>query len=256
MGPADLAMPNGGDKKTILEEERLLPSIDDEKDDACEVNDVEKDASSVTNKLTFLLVACVAATAFYSFMRFGAGSSFRDILGATKRTKTNTGNEHLVELGTMLAEPREHAPAVDNLKSVVDPATAASRMAVMKVYLIAYGVASDHDLSEEGSPQQRALEFMAEKDALLLNLTEGGLGAPENYRFLTRFALAVLYYSTQGARWTFSMNFLSSQDSCGWYQELKYVDSSTEIRGVKCDGENNIESLVFRKSNTVTLQYS
>ena len=131
------------------------------------------------------------------------------------------------------------------------------RMDDVMMYLIEQGVSTENDLITSGSPQQRALEFIAIDDDISLDVPTGDIGSPEGYEFITRYILTVLYYSTAGARWTFELNFLQPKSVCQWYNNLNYVDNSTEFRGVFCDEETDeILALYLSKSRDLELDWA
>ncbi|CAB9520421.1 serine threonine-protein kinase BRI1-like [Seminavis robusta] len=102
-------------------------------------------------------------------------------------------------------------------------------------YLVNQGVSNEEDFLVSSSPQSMALQFIAVDDGLDLGVPNGDLDTTEGYEFITRYALAVLYYATLGPRqWSFELNFLQATPVCSWYSVLQYADSSTEVRGVVC----------------------
>ena len=101
-----------------------------------------------------------------------------------------------------------------------------ARMILVNEFLLNHNASRQEDFEREGSPQQRALDFMATKDALLLDVPST---FDDTYKFLSRYALAVLFYSTNGPAWSTDLNFLQPMDTCFWY------NSSLFHRAVICD---------------------
>ncbi|CAB9516380.1 serine threonine-protein kinase BRI1-like [Seminavis robusta] len=117
-------------------------------------------------------------------------------------------------------------------------------------YLVVHGVSNAEDFIDDDSPQSRALQFIAVDDGLNLSVPDGDLDTPEGYEFVTRYALTVLYYSTMGDRWVYTLNFLRPLSVCYWYSELQYPDESSEFRGVYCErGEGEPLSLLLERQN-------
>jgi hypothetical protein len=101
----------------------------------------------------------------------------------------------------------------------------------------------DHDaLSTPGSPQRRAAEWMADEDELQLSL-EG-----KSHAFLQRYALATIFYATQGdTAWAHQLKFLSGVQECGWNVDFIGDNNSTITMGVVCNNDNSVNELVIRK---------
>ncbi|CAJ1948253.1 unnamed protein product [Cylindrotheca closterium] len=81
---------------------------------------------------------------------------------------------------------------------------------------------------DRSSAEYKGLRFIASEDTL-------GLEPTKDPRLLERFALTVLYYSTNGAGWTDSFRWVTGADHCNWYQ----VNCDSEDRVTKLDGTLN-----------------
>lgn len=81
---------------------------------------------------------------------------------------------------------------------------------------------------DQSSAEYKGLQFIATEDTF-------GLEPTKDPRLLERFALAVLYYSTNGAGWTDSFRWLTGADHCNWHQ----VNCNAEDRVTKLDGTLN-----------------
>ena len=118
-------------------------------------------------------------------------------------------------------------------------------------YMIRYNVSKEEDLLQEGSPQHLALYFMLQESSRSgsekMEVPNGDPSAPDGYEFVTRYVLLVLYYSTNGERWTFNLNFHKTKlsDVCLEYSVLQYVTMETEYRGVACDESNQVITALF-----------
>ena len=62
------------------------------------------------------------------------------------------------------------------------------------------------------TPQQEALNWMIFNDSLKMNTT----GYPDE-RIAQRYAVAVLYFGTQGVKWINSTGWLTEDHECDWY---------------------------------------
>jgi hypothetical protein len=100
------------------------------------------------------------------------------------------------------------------------------------------GVSSLVALKTLGTPQNRAAFWLAETDgANLVIPTDFDTGGVELYKYTTRYAMAVLYYSTGGdTTWKDQVGFMSSLDVCEWY--AIFLNGSNSYRkGVLCEPE-------------------
>jgi hypothetical protein len=102
----------------------------------------------------------------------------------------------------------------------------------------------DHtSLSKPGSPQHRAAQWMADTDELQLPLARESSQA-----FLQRFALATLFYATQGdTAWNHKLKFLSNQHECDW-NDGNGNTNATQPMGVMCNEKNGtVTKLIIRE---------
>jgi len=94
-------------------------------------------------------------------------------------------------------------------------------------------------LATLGTPQNLAAKWIAETDKQHLQIEA-------SEKFLQRYALAVLFFSTGGPTyWPQKLGFLSASDECLWFN-LGHDDVSTEVEvGASCLGTDQIRQLVF-----------
>ena len=243
------------DERPGLENGHSLPNVDELKTDAKAKNSerVGEDGQVIGRRTggwvfwVALLLALVVIGAIIGIaVAATSGGGSPSTASSTSSFQTSapqvvqqpSGSEK--ETGTDVAPaPVTAAPA---------PAPSGGRASQIKAYLTKEGISSDADLSTEGSPQFRAVDFLAVRDAYAIDIPTGNKDTPEGYAFMTRYVLSTLFFSTRGNDWTFDLNFLSDKDVCSWYSVLQYVDLSTEYRGVACveDG-TQVESLFMSK---------
>jgi Leucine-rich repeat (LRR) protein len=93
------------------------------------------------------------------------------------------------------------------------------RLYHMQEYLIVHGVTNRSDLeASTNSPQFNAVDWLAHDDTLVIGIPTGDLTTDSGYDFVTRYVMAVFYYSTNGQSWNFDLSFLSGKSTCEWYQ--------------------------------------
>jgi hypothetical protein len=101
-------------------------------------------------------------------------------------------------------------------------------------YMANSGISDLNDLTTFGSPQARAAIWMATVDSVNLPIPTGD--GEVAYKYLTRYVMTVLYYSTGGdTTWTNQLDFLSSDDVCGWYGIFASTSQSPYRKGIVCD---------------------
>lgn len=95
--------------------------------------------------------------------------------------------------------------------------------------IIDEGVSSSQALYNNSSPQGMAFNFIAEHDKRQLH--------PDEDLILQRYALAVLYFATQGSEWTYgNLHFLTGVHECHWQKKVHM-----SLLGVAaCDGKMHV----------------
>ena len=85
-------------------------------------------------------------------------------------------------------------------------------------------------LANASSPQRAAFQWIKS----FTNVTS-------NQKLLQRYALASLFYTTDGPRWTKTDSWLSAADECFWY--------TTAESGIFCDSNGNVMEINLRNNN-------
>ncbi|KAI2513577.1 hypothetical protein MHU86_717 [Fragilaria crotonensis] len=98
----------------------------------------------------------------------------------------------------------------------------------------------DHDhLTNSLSPEFLAARWIADKD---------GLAMPFSPSFLERYALATLWFATDGDNWWNNDLFMTDAHHCEWYSIFETVDK-TDFVGVRCNEDHEVTSLVLQTMN-------
>jgi Leucine-rich repeat (LRR) protein len=93
------------------------------------------------------------------------------------------------------------------------------RLSHMVDYLVRNGIASITSFTDVRSPQYKAVDWLAHDDELGLLIPKlAPADSDEAYDFVTRYVMAVLYYSTTGQDWKNDLSFLSKKNTCAWFQ--------------------------------------
>jgi len=84
-------------------------------------------------------------------------------------------------------------------------------------------------LNRANSPQGEAANWIAVEDQFQMEIPEiatSDIGVTHT-RFVERWTLAVIYYSTGGYTWRYQLNFLEPIDHCDWYET--FIDTTGSI---------------------------
>jgi hypothetical protein len=103
--------------------------------------------------------------------------------------------------------------------------------------------------TDPDSPQYRAAKWMVEEDPINWPLpgSSNGSSSLDNdvfrYRYLARYIMAVIYYSTgtaaqSGNGWFSQLRFLSRLDICSWQGIVTTPTSRLAVAGVFCNAQN------------------
>lgn len=126
--------------------------------------------------------------------------------------------------------PEEEAAAAQN--EVFN--SGSPRFQAAEILLEASGVSSRADLLTVDTPQFLAVDWIANSDGRELDFEATDINV-----VVQRFALAVLYFATNGDNWTESLNFLTESNECEWQQ----VNATNALGVVSCDDSNLVTSL-------------
>jgi Leucine-rich repeat (LRR) protein len=118
-------------------------------------------------------------------------------------------------------------------------------------FLIREGISSEADVTRAGSPQNRAALWIATLDAAKLEIPSSSSDDADSFfQFIQRYALATFYYALGGESWDFSMNFLSWNDTCDWFQELA-TDNGGQVDkfGALCNNVKRVHKILIPWNN-------
>ena len=128
------------------------------------------------------------------------------------------------------------------------------RMDAIIEFLANLGISSESKLKTGGTPQNKAVEWMAFSDEFRPRVPSPN---EKYFGFVERYVLAVLYFSTNGPSWTYRMKFLTGVHHCEWHDDfltgegatLRYgvSDCSTEASSSQTTGERLATALSLRK---------
>lgn len=81
---------------------------------------------------------------------------------------------------------------------------------------------------------------------MMANMDQANLAVPvaDDYDYMARYALTVLYFATNGKNWHQQFNFLSKGDVCTWKGDMIDTSGTKSVPyGVACDKDRIIWGL-------------
>lgn len=125
----------------------------------------------------------------------------------------------------------------NNGQATLPPGAFEPRVDMVRNFLSAF---SDADaLNQQGSPQHKASEWIADQDILHLPI--------DDPTFIERYALAVFYLSMGGPKWPLHLGFLTESSTCDWFHIGFGSDDKPRHVGANCGEGEKIQKLFFRK---------
>jgi hypothetical protein len=121
-------------------------------------------------------------------------------------------------------------------------------------YLAVRRISPAHTFRNTESPQFRAAQWIANEDALRLDIPNNE--EEDDYRFVFRYVMAVLFYYWGGlSEWEDPLGFLGSQDVCQWRVPYTIFPNTPEqqdlFKGVGCLEDGTPTMLDIGKSRVV-----
>ena len=103
-------------------------------------------------------------------------------------------------------------------------------------------------LQAKNSPQRKAAKWIADEDKMNMKMP-ATTNYADAYKFVQRYALAVLYFAWGGDQnWIFKYQFLSEKDECDWNYEYTSNESDDAFQlGVTCNDDGEVDYLFMRK---------
>mmetsp|Transcript_31113 Transcript_31113/g.44170 ORF Transcript_31113/g.44170 Transcript_31113/m.44170 type:complete len:239 (-) Transcript_31113:29-745(-) len=147
----------------------------------------------------------------------------------------------LVGIIVLASEQRKETKSQDGI--TLDD-SAFSRVSDVRHWLLQNKIVEPTDLKYR-SPQTRAMEWIADEDGFTMPLPRNG----NQFEFVQRYALAVLYYALDGENWVRKHNyhFLSERETCAWNNPKIAPDGRRFSLGVTCNLSGQVAAIHIRK---------
>ena len=149
----------------------------------------------------------------------------------------------VVALSVGLTSDKRQSSKGDSNAVSNDPAYIKKRKTSIQNWIVNQNISPSVAFST-GSPQQRALDWMTEDDALQLKVPDGSKSSSGGYKFMSRYVLAVTYYALNGPQWNYKLEFLSRFQTCDWFNV--FGDPVGQV-GVLCDDDQTVTGLSLSK---------
>jgi len=103
-------------------------------------------------------------------------------------------------------------------------------------YLLENEISEWGSVRTSGTPQYRAVQFLANEDGMVMDIPDPDVSREEAFQFLERYAVSVFYYALGVT------NLVSSGPTCEWFRTFHNVGGghSTNI-GVVCNGQGQVQ---------------
>lgn len=130
----------------------------------------------------------------------------------------------------------------NNNKSAPKKATTKSEQRYLIIKNIVEPLSGKAAIESTTTPQYKALSWMSNDDTMYIN-------ANKTSAIIQRYAIAALYFATNGNLWTNSYKFLdSSKSECDW----NVIDDNGDLLGVGgCDPDGSIKVISLWNNNLV-----
>jgi hypothetical protein len=123
--------------------------------------------------------------------------------------------------------------------SVVVTSTRQSSFSGIVVYMEENSVSTFEAMATAGTPQYLAVNWLANQDVANLAVPTLTINSVVGYRYMFRYVLAVVYFSTEGYEWTGQLSFMTGRDICGW-NKVFTNGFQNFLRGVVCTGDTGL----------------
>jgi hypothetical protein len=106
-------------------------------------------------------------------------------------------------------------------------------------YMVVSGVSTETSLRTTDTPQNLAARWLAFDDEANTAVPPVAITVLEGYKYMTRYVLAVVYFSLGGENWNFQADFGTVEDICGW-QKTQFDGNQFYRQGVLCDSKTGL----------------
>jgi hypothetical protein len=142
-------------------------------------------------------------------------------------------------VGVSNKNKRESSNQQSSLDGFLDKGGRKSDINDVISYMVAAGVSSEISLRTLDTPQNIAVTWLALDDEANTAVPNVPITEMAGYRYMTRYVLAVVYFSMGGENWNFQAGFGTITSVCSWNQ-VKFDGTSFYRQGVLCDSNTGL----------------
>ena len=120
----------------------------------------------------------------------------------------------------------------------------------IKAWLVQQKVSIRQDIKARGTPQHKAVKWLADEDGAALPLPTVSIkdrNSKEGYMYMVRYVMAVLYYAMDGDNWTTKVNFMTDKDVCDWLGLSQRTNGNligSELGGLLCQEDTGMPGIL------------
>lgn len=230
MDPSDVVdIPIGGDEEDDSSHSQL-PTVEEARMHAHAVSATPNAHSGAERRRRIMLASVLVGLALLGL-----------IIGLAVGLGGNNGERNNNSSSSTKNKPSQDEPA----PSPTDNEPAASptlppftgRQEEIISFLLENEFSSFDSVRTLGSPQYRAVEFLANEDELFLEIPDPDASYEESYVFLERYAVSVFYFALGVT------NLVTPGDTCGWYRQFHNVGGHSTNIGVVCNGDGHVQHI-------------
>jgi hypothetical protein len=199
-------------------------------------NAIKGNPHSGHNKRKVALIA-ICVTAFALIVGFGAA------IAQSRSDRRNGKNKALANWNPSTTS----GPIEEEDASVTANARATSRLQPV-IDFLSVRISEKALFNDQQTPQYRAAKWIADQDFLEVPIPADPQNYDEDYEFVQRYIMAVLYFAMDGVNWRYKAYFMSSYEVCEWnmdfIEEVPGQDATDDwLYGVQCDEKGAITTI-------------
>lgn len=168
----------------------------------------------------------------------GSDQSESEFFGDTGGTSTSTNNGSQPSLGD--TSENSIVEGGQEITVTTNPTARRSTFEAVHYYMINMGVSESTAFASFGTPQFRAATWLADQDGANFAVPTVGITSLTGYQYMTRYVLAVLFFSTDGINWDEPLEFMTEKSVCDWKASFTNDGQNYFRKGVVCEPHANL----------------
>jgi hypothetical protein len=133
-----------------------------------------------------------------------------------------------------------NSDTAQGISVATNPTTRRSTFEAVITYMINSGVSDSTAFASFGTPQFRAATWLAEQDGANKAVPTTGITSLLGYKYMTRYVMAVFFFSTDGINWDNPLDFMTEKSVCEWKAYFPNDGQNYFQKGVVCEPQANL----------------